>query len=91
MFKFGLGQVLKDIVTGFKGVVAARTEYLTGCNRYSLQSQKLTKENKPADWQTFDETVLVVTDKKTIKPMLSNQPEVAKKQRGGPQPSIERW
>lgn len=54
-FKFELGQEVKDRVTGFKGIIMARTQYLTGCNRYGMQDRKLTKEGKPADWQNFDE------------------------------------
>ncbi|QKC83247.1 hypothetical protein [Mesorhizobium sp. NZP2077] len=32
-----LGTTLRDIVTGFSGVVVGRVEYLTGCNQALLQ------------------------------------------------------
>jgi hypothetical protein len=49
-----LGKKAKDKITGFEGVVMARTEYLTGCARVSLQSEEL-KDGKPLEWVAFDE------------------------------------
>jgi len=57
-FKFALGEVVKDRITGFKGVVVCQSRYLTGCHRYGLQSQELTKDGKPADWNYIDEDCL---------------------------------
>ncbi len=88
MFKFELGQVLKDIITGFEGVAVARTQYHTGCVRYSLQSQKLTKEGATKTWDDFDEITLVATKKKSI--CLAKK-EVKIKKPGGPQQPISRW
>lgn len=67
-FQFKLGQVLKDKVTGFKGIAMARTEYWTNCNHYGLCSQEL-KDGKPIEWEWLDETRLeeVETAKKIIK------------------------
>lgn len=64
-FKYELGEVLKDVVTGFEGVAMGRTQYSTDCNHYGLASQKL-KDNKPIEWQWFDETRLIRTAKKRI-------------------------
>jgi len=58
-FKFKMGDELKDTLTGFSGIVVARSQYLTGCNRYSLQKQKLTKEGRPEKWESFDEDMLI--------------------------------
>lgn len=49
-----LGDVAKDTITGFEGVVVARTQWLIGCDRLTLQPQKL-KDGKPLDPITFDE------------------------------------
>ena len=71
--KYELGQELKDIITGFRGIAVGRTEYLTGCNHYGLCSQKM-KEGKPGDWQWFDESRLISTGKhlkEYIAPMTS--------------------
>ncbi len=57
MFKFELGQQLYDEITGFSGIVVCRMEYLTGVNRYSLQSESC-QDGKPLDWQAFDEITL---------------------------------
>jgi hypothetical protein len=65
-FKFELGEVLKDVVTGFEGVVMARTQYYTDCDHYGLLSQKLDKESKPQDYVWFDETRLQKTNKKPV-------------------------
>lgn len=56
--KFELGEILKDKVTGFRGVAMARTEYFTDCEHYGLCSQKL-HDGKPINWEWFDETRLV--------------------------------
>ncbi len=56
-FRFDNGQVLKDRVSGFQGVVIARTEYSTGCRHYGLCSQEL-HDGKPVDWEWFDESRL---------------------------------
>lgn len=58
MFKFNLGEVLKDKITGFQGVAIGRTEYLTGCTHYGLCSQIL-KDGKPIEWEWIDEFRLV--------------------------------
>ena len=42
-----LGDLCKDTVTGFEGVCVARTEWLNGCWRMTLQSAKLDKDGKP--------------------------------------------
>jgi len=31
-----LGQEAKDKVTGFKGIVTARKQYITGCDQYTI-------------------------------------------------------
>ena len=48
-----LGDIAKDTITGFKGKVIAKTEWLNGCKRITIQSTKL-KDGIPADPQTFD-------------------------------------
>jgi hypothetical protein len=77
MFKYDLGQEVKDKVTGFSGVIVARTDYMTGCVRYSVQCKKLDKGGKPQDWQSFDEDQLIDL-KKNINHQVKNP--------AGPQP-----
>jgi hypothetical protein len=48
-----LGSTVKDIVTGFEGMVVARTEWLNGCFRVHVQPTTL-KDGKPMDAISFD-------------------------------------
>ena len=79
-FKFNLGEILKDNVTGFKGAVMARSDYFTGCRHYGLQAQTL-KDGKPLDWEWIDEVRLIRM--KNAKKIL---PEPTK-DNGGPAPN----
>lgn len=74
-FKFELGIEAKDEVSGFKGIIEARSEWQTGCNTYGIESQKL-KDGLPMELQWFDEMRL----KK-----VSNGLNIEKKETGGPQ------
>jgi hypothetical protein len=62
-FKYALGDELKDTITGFTGIVMARTDYLTGCQHYGLIPRKLDKDGNPQDYQWIDESRLVSTGK----------------------------
>lgn len=55
-----LGDKARDQVTGFEGICVARTTWLNGCVRCTLQSPVLDKDGKPQDGQTFDEPQLIV-------------------------------
>jgi hypothetical protein len=48
-----LGDVVKDTITGFKGVVVSRHDYLNGCVRLGIQPKGL-KDGKPIEAQVFD-------------------------------------
>lgn len=81
-FRFKLGETVKDKITSFQGVVIARTEYLTGCNRYSIQTKDL-HEGKPVEWQQFDEDQLEKVKEKITKIKTD-------KTKGGVKPKILR-
>lgn len=72
-FKIELGVKVKDSITGFKGIVTARAEYITGCKQYSLVPKA--EKNKAATAAWFDEDRLVDSVKK----------KAAKVPKGGPQ------
>jgi len=55
-----LGDLVEDIVTGFQGVAVARTQWLHGCLRYTVQPQGVTKDGKIRETQTFDEPQLKI-------------------------------
>lgn len=64
--KINLGDEVKDSVTGFKGIVVARTDYIHGCTRVSVQP-KVGKDGKVPDQMAFDEPALVVLKAALIK------------------------
>jgi hypothetical protein len=71
-----LGDEARDTITGFSGVCVARTEWLNGCWRITLQPKSLNKDGKPVDSETFDDFQLEVTNPK--------QQPVGSKETGGP-------
>jgi hypothetical protein len=92
-FKFEMGAELKDVVTGFQGVVTARVEWLTGCNQYRLQPQGLTADGKIKEADQFDENrVEQVSDGITLPGTNANNPDKSIKDvktgTGGPQPNV---
>lgn len=74
-FKFELGDAVKDVVTGFSGIVTGRCEYITGCKQYSVTSRKLQAGDTKAGW--FDEDRIVTTKASKVK--------IDVKANGGPQ------
>lgn len=82
MNQIKLGQVVKDRITGYKGVVISETRWLNGCLRYMVQSQKLV-DDKPTEAQCFDvEQLEVLTKEPAFEP---NKPG------GGPMPAPKRY
>lgn len=56
-----LGDICRDRITGFSGVVYGLHQYLTGCNKVSLAPQELdVQTGKPKETQWFDEQQLEV-------------------------------
>ena len=54
-----LGSKVRDIVTGFTGIVTSRAEHLTTCRRYWVQPEA-DKDGKTPDGQWVDEPTLMV-------------------------------
>ena len=48
--KFGMYDVLKDKVSGFKGKVLGIGYYATGCIHYALAPMKVGKDGLVMDW-----------------------------------------
>ena len=59
-----LGQTVRDVVTGFEGIVVCRADYLHGCTRIDVQPV-IYKDGKVPDSVSFDEPQLKIT-KKTL-------------------------
>lgn len=65
-FKFNNGDILRDKVTGFTGVVMVCAAYATGCHHYGLLPQEL-REGRPAEWEWID-----VSRLEQVKPVAVN-------------------
>lgn len=58
-----LGDIARDKVTGFQGMVVARIEYLNGCVRLGIQPTTLDKDGKMAESMFIDDTQCEKVDK----------------------------
>lgn len=65
--EINLGDVAKDKISGFAGIVTGVTSWLNGCRRFMLTPQKLDKDGKPRASEWFDD-VQVVLVKSTATP-----------------------
>ena len=84
MFKFENGDAVKDVISGFSGVITARLEYLNGCRQYSIRPTKL-KDDTVISSEWFDEgqLELLVKQKPLIKKLATAVRE-GLSNRGGP-------
>lgn len=73
MFKFKQGEYVRDLVTGFSGVITSRTDYISGCNRYCVQPP-VGEDGKMLDWVAIDEPALERVEKTRL---VLEQPEAA--------------
>lgn len=79
-----LGSEVKDTISGVKGIAVARTCWLHGCVRLTIQ-QKVGKDGKVPEPHTTDEPqceVLKLAKKKAVKPRHGDRPNAA--QHAGP-------
>ena len=60
--KIELGDCAKDTISGIDGIVVAKTEWLNGCVRVTLQRTTTDKDGKFLDNETFDEQQVQVTE-----------------------------
>jgi len=77
-FKFDLGDEVVDTITGFEGIVKARTQWLHNCNVYTVQPREL-KDGKPVESSGFDEPQLKLKQPKKVP---------ASRKTGGPTPAV---
>lgn len=64
-FKFNLGDEVKDVITGFSGIITSRTQWLNNCNTYGVQPTRL-KDGVPGERQHFDEPQLEIVVEKVF-------------------------
>jgi hypothetical protein len=58
IFKFALGEEVQDQITKSKGIITARSEWITGCNTYMVQPMAKNEGEKAPDLESYDETRL---------------------------------
>lgn len=63
-----LGDRVRDPLTGFEGIVVVTSSWLHGCIRVGVQPEAM-HEGKPMESQHFDNSQLVVLDKRVHAPM----------------------
>tara|TARA_R110002126_G_scaffold110951_3_gene248693 strand:+ start:1001 stop:1255 length:255 start_codon:yes stop_codon:yes gene_type:complete len=78
MEEIELGQSAKCKITGFEGIIIARSIWLTGCDQYCIKP-KVDKEGKANEGLWVDEGAVVI-----IGPGINSE-EVKSKKPGGPQ------
>lgn len=66
MDKIELGDLAKDTITNYIGVVTGFTKHITGCDRFILQSQEC-KDGKLPDAYSFDVTTVELVKKGVVK------------------------
>lgn len=76
-----MGDKAKDTVTGFQGIVVAKTTWLNGCTRVGLQSDVL-KDGLPTEPQWFDEPQLILVEAQKV--------QAGPRDTGGPIPKPKR-
>ena len=54
--KVELGSLVKDVITGYEGIVTAYTVHLTGCDVAAVKSRELDKDGKAKDPLWIDVT-----------------------------------
>jgi hypothetical protein len=65
MTRVNLGDKVRDRISGVVGVVIARTEWLYGCVRCTVQPQEM-KDGKPIDATVVDEPQLEILQRSVI-------------------------
>lgn len=78
-----LGDKVKDVLTGFSGVAIARTEWLNGCVRITIQGEGM-KDGLPIEGFTVDEQQIKVMKAKAFVPETATAPAPKTKKPGGP-------
>lgn len=65
-YKFNLGDHVKDIVTSFEGIIASRSDHITGCDTYVVLPRNLDSKGDVAEGRWFDEGRLNLVKEKVV-------------------------
>jgi hypothetical protein len=61
------GDLAKDVVTGFEGIITGRSAWLHGCDRLNITPMKLGSDGTPIKEQSFDEDRIEIVKKAKAK------------------------
>jgi hypothetical protein len=61
-FKYPMNVVAKDTVSGFEGIIIARSAHLFGCAQYGLAPQDLASDGTTKKTEYFDESRIEILD-----------------------------
>jgi len=87
-FIFELGDHVEHIIHGYNGIVAHRSQWLTGCNTYGIIPRDLDKDGAPKEHKVFDENQLI-----KLNDGLNSKEKTKPKETGGPEklwPNVSR-
>lgn len=73
-----LGDLARDTISGFQGIVTSKHDYLNGCTRFGLAPQTL-KDGKPIETCIFDQEQVE---------LVEARPRPAPTPKGGPEREI---
>ena len=84
-----LGSRVRDIYTGFEGTLVARTLWLHGCDRLTIEPTKLKEDGSLPESMTFDAPRVELV---RAEPVRQSEDEVTEKTGGpnGPAPARNR-
>jgi hypothetical protein len=84
-----LGDLAKDRITGFEGVVYGITTWLNGCQRITLAPRALGEHGRLPSTETFDIEQVELVKKAVVTTAKGQRAEVARrKESGGPMPNV---
>lgn len=81
-FRFEVGDRVKDIITGFIGIVYGRIEWFNGCHRFVVMAEKPDDKGKPIEIN-IDGEQLQLIEPAAVKPRERDGAKT-----GGPFPDV---
>ena len=92
-----MGARVRDVVSGYEGIVSAYTVHLTGCDVVAIKSRKLDKDGKTQDplWVDVTRVEVIGSPEPDIAEVVrrgkGEAPQVGSTQKGGPQDRSQRF
>lgn len=85
--KIAMGSHVKDILTGYEGIVAAYTVHLTGCDAVAIKTRDLDKDGKAKDafWVDVNRVEVLGPPPPEIVKIIEATVREEKPEKGGPQ------